>query len=274
MNRSAAPTTLPTSAPATLPTSAPATLRASAPALLLASAGFALLLSLTLPGTALAQSCPNDCSGNGLCLLDTCICGVGWAGDDCSLAEGSVPCPNDCSGNGVCEAGACTCDAGFEGDACEVATLPPADGMLTGTWVVKSGFCKEVDAAAGRTRYVSRKGLAERGMVQLLLSHRGDVADGFFAGMPFVGLVTAQGRHGAVMAGAVCSDVPANPASFLEVLDVSKAHHGFRWRRHARKPRMHVRFVEGDASVYRSCWLRLKRVEDADPAVPMCPFGP
>ena len=44
--------------------------------------------------------CPSDCSQNGQCMNGTCICDMGYSGDDC----GSVNiCSNDCSGHGKCE---------------------------------------------------------------------------------------------------------------------------------------------------------------------------
>ena len=31
--------------------------------------------------------CPNDCSGNGSCILEACFCSVEWEGDDCSIPK-------------------------------------------------------------------------------------------------------------------------------------------------------------------------------------------
>ena len=53
--------------------------------------------------------------GQGACVKSECYCRTGFAPPDCSSAE----CPNDCSGNGVCmDGGKCACDSGFGGDDC------------------------------------------------------------------------------------------------------------------------------------------------------------
>ena len=54
------------------------------------------------------QSCPNDCSGNGVCdEKGKCACDSGFGGDDC--AEPSC-CDPKCNGHGECQAGRCHCE--------------------------------------------------------------------------------------------------------------------------------------------------------------------
>ena len=62
------------------------------------------------------DTCPNDCSGNGVCDRGTCFCQAGFTGADCS--QPIDVCPNDCSGNGICRFGVCFCSAGFAGADC------------------------------------------------------------------------------------------------------------------------------------------------------------
>jgi hypothetical protein len=101
------------------------------------------------------QTCPNDCSGAGICFSQMklaneagrtyttgwdadksrgCVCDAGRRGADCSLIE----CPSgadpmngygntagrDCSGRGLCDysTGQCTCVQGFYGDKCQSQT--------------------------------------------------------------------------------------------------------------------------------------------------------
>jgi hypothetical protein len=42
------------------------------------------LLLLLLVGAAVAQQCPNGCSGHGTCSGSVCSCNSGYTGDDCS----------------------------------------------------------------------------------------------------------------------------------------------------------------------------------------------
>lgn len=76
------------------------------------------------------RSCPNDCSGNGLCMDGFCTCNVGFKGIACdekvcdplSIGPGcDLPrCPNDCHGQGLCMNGVCACWAAFTGVDCKV----------------------------------------------------------------------------------------------------------------------------------------------------------
>merc|ERR1712151_735376 len=68
------------------------------------------------------EVCPNGCSGNGVCNLEshTCSCNPGWNGADCSLQTCTGPPLNDCNDHGLCQNGTCKCHEGYEGVACAI----------------------------------------------------------------------------------------------------------------------------------------------------------
>eukprot|EP00392_Amoebophrya_sp_AT5.2_P014371 g14520.t1 len=78
-------------------------------------------------------TCPNNCSGNGLCMAGTCSCSPGFFGAACEKEECEdlammgpncdLPrCPNDCSAKGACMNGRCSCYAEFLGQDCSIPT--------------------------------------------------------------------------------------------------------------------------------------------------------
>jgi hypothetical protein len=97
----------------------------------------------------ISGTCPNSCSGHGLCGKDAlCECFEGWGELDCSLkrcsrgkswadkarASQTAHAPVECSDRGKCnpDNGVCECDEGFTGLACE-RTLCPAQCSGHGT---------------------------------------------------------------------------------------------------------------------------------------------
>ncbi|KAE9046692.1 hypothetical protein PR001_g4462 [Phytophthora rubi] len=96
----------------------------------------AVALALTASTISAAdESCPNGCSGNGVCDKKlTCQCHAGFFGYDCSLqycpvgkawgviaGTNNAHGPEECSGRGTCiySSGSCSCQSGFTGPACQ-----------------------------------------------------------------------------------------------------------------------------------------------------------
>merc|ERR1711998_60120 len=97
-------------------------------------------------GTTCELGCPNSCSGNGQCNINTgvCSCNTDLLGspiytlDDCS----KINCPANpdtgvtCSARGSCQAtstaATCACDNGYTGSACQTAPGRVINGFNTG----------------------------------------------------------------------------------------------------------------------------------------------
>lgn len=62
------------------------------------------------------NSCPRNCSSNGVCVGERCTCNAGFDGDSCEKPI----CPNDCSKNGFCDKTnhRCVCNYGYVGVDC------------------------------------------------------------------------------------------------------------------------------------------------------------
>lgn len=101
-----------------------------------------------------------ECSGKGLCNREsgTCECFAGYTGEGCTRTS----CPNECSGHGVCnlvglssavtysawdaeKTQVCECDAGYQGIDCSQRICPMGDDPITRPWdgVVAQGFTEE-----------------------------------------------------------------------------------------------------------------------------------
>ncbi|XP_041960726.1 tenascin-R isoform X3 [Alosa sapidissima] len=78
--------------------------------------------------------CPGDCSDRGLCLDGECVCEEAYTGDDCSQSR----CLNDCSDQGLCINGTCQCRPGFVGEDCSVVFCA---NNCSQKGVCKDGFC-------------------------------------------------------------------------------------------------------------------------------------
>jgi hypothetical protein len=83
-------------------------------------------------------NCPNNCTSatNGACQVSaTCTCNPGFTGADCSQSAAIMTCPNACSGNGVCntQTGVCACAPYASGVDCSVTSVSPSPPPPTTT---------------------------------------------------------------------------------------------------------------------------------------------
>ncbi|XP_077087959.1 tenascin-R isoform X2 [Siphateles boraxobius] len=78
--------------------------------------------------------CPGDCSDRGLCIDGECVCEEAYSGEDCSQGR----CLNDCSDQGTCVNGTCQCRPGFLGEDCSLIFCA---NNCSQKGVCKDGFC-------------------------------------------------------------------------------------------------------------------------------------
>ncbi|XP_029380979.1 tenascin-R [Echeneis naucrates] len=86
--------------------------------------------------------CPSDCSGRGLCIDGECVCEESFTGEDCMVGR----CLNDCSDQGLCVNGTCQCRPGYVGEDC---SLVYCANNCSKKGVCKEGFCVCQDGFAG-----------------------------------------------------------------------------------------------------------------------------
>uniref|UniRef100_A0A8C8FGW3 Tenascin-R n=1 Tax=Oncorhynchus tshawytscha TaxID=74940 RepID=A0A8C8FGW3_ONCTS len=86
--------------------------------------------------------CPADCSGRGLCMDGECICEENFTGEDCTLGR----CLNDCSDQGLCTNGTCQCRPGYVGEDCSLAYCA---NNCSQKGICKEGFCVCQDGFVG-----------------------------------------------------------------------------------------------------------------------------
>ena len=75
-------------------------------------------------GESCAEECENRCSGHGRCWDGECLCDPGFVGDDCGKES---PCPKGCSGHGECWNSECLCNVGWRGKDCAESVPCPED---------------------------------------------------------------------------------------------------------------------------------------------------
>lgn len=135
------------------------------------------------------SSCPNDCSGLGICSFGVCQCDIDHIGSDCSEAAciatdcgasvnqgtcrdgacvcaanwtGAVcdtrRCPYDCSGSGTCDTSTytCTCDQYHQGEACDVTRILPCEEITDAKNCTdrqnECGFCYSASGVGNDTK--------------------------------------------------------------------------------------------------------------------------
>ncbi|KAL0966051.1 hypothetical protein UPYG_G00290180 [Umbra pygmaea] len=86
--------------------------------------------------------CPADCSGQGLCVDGECVCEESFTGVDCTLTR----CLNDCSDQGLCVNGTCHCRPGYLGEDCSLAYCA---NNCSQKGICKDGFCACQEGFAG-----------------------------------------------------------------------------------------------------------------------------
>uniref|UniRef100_A0A096LTX5 Tenascin R (restrictin, janusin) n=1 Tax=Poecilia formosa TaxID=48698 RepID=A0A096LTX5_POEFO len=107
--------------------------------------------------------CPNDCSGQGVCIEGECVCDRDFGGDNCSEPR----CPSDCSGRGLCIDGECVCEESFTGEDCMVGRCLndcSDQGLcVNGTCQCRPGYVGEDCSLVYCANNCSKKGVCKEG---------------------------------------------------------------------------------------------------------------
>uniref|UniRef100_A0A3B4XIS4 Tenascin-R n=1 Tax=Seriola lalandi dorsalis TaxID=1841481 RepID=A0A3B4XIS4_SERLL len=107
--------------------------------------------------------CPDDCSGQGVCVEGECVCDRDFGGDNCSEPR----CPSDCSGRGLCIDGECVCEESFTGEDCMVGRCLndcSDQGLcVNGTCQCRPGYVGEDCSLVYCANNCSKKGICKEG---------------------------------------------------------------------------------------------------------------
>ncbi|XP_034469008.1 tenascin-R isoform X3 [Hippoglossus hippoglossus] len=107
--------------------------------------------------------CPDDCSGQGVCIEGECVCDRDFGGDNCSEPR----CPSDCSGRGLCIDGECVCEESFTGEDCMVGRCLndcSDQGLcINGTCQCRPGYVGEDCSLVYCANNCSKKGVCKEG---------------------------------------------------------------------------------------------------------------
>ncbi|XP_053739847.1 tenascin-R isoform X5 [Synchiropus splendidus] len=107
--------------------------------------------------------CPDDCSGQGVCIEGECVCDRDFGGDNCS----ELRCPLDCSGRGLCIDGECVCEESYTGEDCMVGRCLndcSDQGLcINGTCQCRPGYVGEDCSLVYCANNCSKKGICKDG---------------------------------------------------------------------------------------------------------------
>ncbi|KAL6490212.1 hypothetical protein MHYP_G00005570 [Metynnis hypsauchen] len=118
--------------------------------------------------------CPDDCSGQGMCIEGECVCDRDFGGDNCSEPR----CPGDCSDHGLCIDGECVCEEAYSGEDCSIGRCLndcSEQGIcLNGTCQCRPGFLGEDCSRVFCANNCSQKGDCKDGFCICLEGYTGD----------------------------------------------------------------------------------------------------
>ncbi|KAK7945646.1 hypothetical protein WMY93_001374 [Mugilogobius chulae] len=118
--------------------------------------------------------CPDDCSGQGICVEGECVCDRDFGGDNCSEPR----CPADCSGRGLCIDGECVCEESYTGEACMVGRClndcSDQGQCVNGTCHCRPGYVGEDCSLIYCANNCSKKGVCKEGFCVCQDGYAGD----------------------------------------------------------------------------------------------------
>ncbi|CAL1579690.1 unnamed protein product [Knipowitschia caucasica] len=118
--------------------------------------------------------CPDDCSGQGICVEGECVCDRDFGGDNCSEPR----CPSDCSGRGLCIDGECVCEESYTGEACLVGRClndcSDQGQCVNGTCRCRPGYVGEDCSLVYCANNCSKKGVCKEGFCVCQDGYAGD----------------------------------------------------------------------------------------------------
>ncbi|XP_072297564.1 tenascin-R isoform X2 [Eucyclogobius newberryi] len=118
--------------------------------------------------------CPDDCSGQGICVEGECVCDRDFGGDNCSEPR----CPADCSGRGLCIDGECVCEESYTGEACMVGRClndcSDQGQCVNGTCHCRPGYVGEDCSLVYCANNCSKKGVCKEGFCVCQDGYAGD----------------------------------------------------------------------------------------------------